>query len=126
MDPRCYAVPTPRCYPVPTPVPDIGLLLKVEPDRHAGRAQVVLRRRRRRLGTGFITTRSCPFWRTVLSQLLAVVGGRLRKEYERDPELTIKPIRPRHDLGDDAAFEWLQRRGRRYVLGHLDVICRLD
>ena len=52
--------------------------------------------------------------------------GTLRNEYEPDPELTIKPIRSRLNLDEDDDYRWLRRRARRYALGHLEAIGRLD
>jgi hypothetical protein len=116
----------PHCYPVPTSVPDLGCFLTLSLSGMPVERRFFFHADGDALGRRLITTRDCPFWRTVLSQLLAVVGGTLRNEYEHDPELTIEPLRPRLDLDDDADFEWLQRRARRYALGHLDAICRLD
>ena len=116
----------PHCYPEQTSCPDLGCWITLNLTGLGVKRQFFFHADSDAFGRRLITTRDCPFWRTVLSQLVAVVGGTLRNEYRQDPELTIKPTRSRLDLDDDDDYNWLRRRAQRYALDHPDAVGRLD
>ena len=116
----------PHCYPEQTSCPDLGCWITLNLKGLGVERQFFFHADGDAFGRRLITTRDCPFWRTVLGQLVAVVGGTLRNEYRPDPELTIKPTRSRLDLDEDDDYNWLMRRAQRYALDDPDAVGRLD
>jgi len=66
----------PHCYPEQTSCPDLGCMFTLNLTGVRVERRFFFHADGDAFGRRLFTACDCPFWRTVLSQLLAVVGGR--------------------------------------------------
>lgn len=116
----------PSCTAAPTSCPDLGCFFDLTLPGSPGPRSFFFHADSDQDGRRMLTTRDCPFWRTVMTALLSVVGGTLRNEYHSEPDLIVKSPRPRLNLEDDRAYEWLRRRAKIRALHDLADLWQLE